>query len=84
MIKTCAESSPYYRTVFQQVFGGMPDPAKFTFDDFRKLPILNREDIRKATKQLLVKNVNEVDEATTSGSSGEPLKFYLDRDRDKT
>ncbi len=82
IISACAKSSAFYQDVFQRVFtGGAPAPDQFTFDHLCKLPILNKIEVRDAPDMFLVKDRSEIDIASTSGSSGKPLKFYLDRDR---
>ena len=70
---------PYYQRLFQQT--GF-EPAKIrSIDDLQRLPLLTKSDIRadveafKATGHGVLKRYN------TGGSSGEPLVFYMDRDR---
>jgi len=81
MIADCNNSSSYYQELFKRVFSRMPDASTFSIDDLKSLPVLSREVVQSNAEKLLVTSVDNVDIATTSGSSGEPLKFYLDRDR---
>lgn len=76
-----AQKAPYYQAIFKKTFGGIPDIDHFTFEDLTKLPVLTKEEIRKDPEAFLTKPMKEVDTASTSGSSGRPLTFYLDKDR---
>jgi phenylacetate-CoA ligase len=49
-----------------------------------RLPILTKERLRDCTEDLLTRAPADLDLVTTSGSSGRPLRFYLDRDRSVT
>ena len=73
--------APYYQQLFTQTYGGMPDVDHFTFDDLAKLPVLTKTELREDPERFLTKPLSEVDTASTSGSSGRPLTFYLDRNR---
>lgn len=76
-----AANAPYYQKQFQTIFGGTPDIDSFTFEDLAKLPILTKEELRKDPESFLAKPLDTVDVASTSGSSGRPLTFYLDKNR---
>ena len=45
------------------------------------LPVLHKEDFREAPETFLTMSESAVDKVTTSGSSGEPAVFYLDKQR---
>ncbi|WP_208096683.1 hypothetical protein [Paenarthrobacter sp. MSM-2-10-13] len=53
------------------------DPAKV----LASLPILYKDDFRGRPEEFLATGLDKVDKVTTSGSSGEPAVFYLDRRR---
>jgi phenylacetate-CoA ligase len=75
------EKSSYYRKVFENV-GFEPGDLK-TLEDFRRLPIIDRNTIREYLPQLCTASINDsrVDYATTGGTGGSPLAFYLTRNR---
>ncbi len=77
MIESCLSVNSYYSETFRMTLAD----RGFGIEDLKKLPILDKEDVRRATEQFLVRPRSELDEVSTSGSSGRPLKFYLDRDR---
>ena len=71
---------PYYTELFDKISF---DPLKFTeFNQIEKIPFLTREIITEQFDKLIstnrVKNGYYI--GTTGGSSGIPLKFYLDYD----
>jgi phenylacetate-CoA ligase len=76
LLAACAERSPHYRRVFADL--GISRPRA---GDLGKLPILTRDEIRGHEDDLLVAPREALDVVTTSGSSGQPLTLYLDRDR---
>lgn len=76
LLGACAERSPHYRRVFAEA--GLTRPRA---DDLKRLPILTKEQIRGHEQDLLVRPREQLDRVTTSGSSGQPLTLYLDRNR---
>lgn len=75
-------NSAFWRERFNTAFGGSPPSAdEFDFDDVARLPVLQRDDIIANKESLLTAPVRQLDLASTSGSSGRPLVFYLDPDR---
>jgi len=81
IVRLCIERSDFYRARFQDAFGRLPDPVSFTLEDLQRLPVLTKDEIRQTPERLLVVNLSRVDLVSTSGSSGTPLRFYLDKDR---
>lgn len=70
---------PYYRDVFT---AAKIHPADIKeIGDLRRLPILTKDTIRHNFTDLVSLNYNEFKPslAHTSGSTGEPLEFYLDQ-----
>ncbi|MDG1286987.1 MAG: hypothetical protein P8P30_05405 [Rickettsiales bacterium] len=76
-----AAKTPYYQAQFTKVYGGLPDIDSFTFEDLARMPILTKTEIRKDPEAFLAKPKDMTDVASTSGSSGRPLTFYLDKNR---
>ncbi len=72
-----AAQTDYYKPLLKD----LPAAEDFTFADLAKLPILTKEELRENSKAFLAKPMENVDVASTSGSSGRPLTFYLDKNR---
>ncbi|MEW6221377.1 MAG: hypothetical protein AB1634_17840 [Thermodesulfobacteriota bacterium] len=47
----------------------------------RALPVLSKEMVRRSPEAFLARPASTLDLVSTSGSSGQPFHFYLDRDR---
>ncbi|WP_456469181.1 phenylacetate--CoA ligase family protein [Archaeoglobus sp.] len=79
LIQHAYRNVPYYHRIFKKL-ELRPDDIQ-NKDDLSKLPILTKEDIRKNLDQLRAVNVpkSRVIEAHSSGSTGEPLKYYIDK-----
>jgi len=70
---------PYYKTCFNQIDlnpNDIRDP-----DDFKKVPLLTRETLREHFNDLISEEVKKSDlrVSTTGGSTGEPVKVYLEK-----
>ena len=74
------DNVPYYRKWFDEA-GLRPNDIK-SIDDLVKLPILTKEDVRANFKELIAVNFPraKILPYSTSGSTGEPLKFYITRE----
>jgi len=70
---------PYYHNLFKKT---NLKPSTVAFSDLQKFPILTKEDIRKNLEDLKAKNYTEhqMIPSATGGSTGEPMKFYIDRE----
>ena len=79
LIQHAYRNVPYYHRIFKKL-ELRPDDIQ-NKEDLSKLPILTKEDIRKNLDQLRAVNVpkSRVIEAHSSGSTGEPLKYYIDK-----
>ncbi len=72
------QNVPHYRSIFNDIYGS---PCHFvTFEEFQKIPLLDKETIRTNFKQFLATNIstNRMKKSSTSGSTGESLFFNLD------
>ena len=80
LVKHAYENVPYYHRLFRRI-GLKPEDIK-TKEDLTKLPILTKDTIRKNLSQLLAKNIPKFKlmEMHSSGSTGEPLKYYIDKE----
>ena len=72
------KSVPYYAELLSEI--DTDQKSGFDYEDFRKLPVLTKDIIRKQVEQLVSRQVdgNRLDPNSTSGSTGEPLSFYTD------
>ncbi len=70
---------PYYRDLFQSI-GATPQDIR-DFQGFRRIPFLTKEIIRQNSDRLMAQNMAPHDfiPNSTGGSTGEPLRFYQDR-----
>ena len=78
LIKHSYENVPYYQRIFHE--RGLTDKDIQTVADLPKLPILTKYDIRRNFSELIAKDSNKRKPllSATGGSTGEPLKFYID------
>jgi len=66
---------PYYRNTFKQI-GLSPQDIR-TWEDFNKLPILTKAEVREYNQQFLSeKQRTPLRKFKTSGSTGKPLKVF--------
>ena len=73
--------SPFWREWFDLAYGGCPDLAHFDFETLAELPVVTKDTLRQAGSAALAQAAATLDHASTSGSSGQPLLFWLDKDR---
>jgi phenylacetate-CoA ligase len=79
IIKHAYENVPYYKRVFDE--RNLKPTDIVSKEDLKLLPLLTKEDIRNNFKDLIDKNFLKYSPNlnSTSGSTGEPLKYYIDR-----
>ena len=77
VVRRAAAEIPYYHELFNRV--GFDPSSDFTFADFAKLPVLEREDIRRAGKDLISQQVPSelLVKDATGGSTGTPTEVWL-------
>lgn len=85
LLRMAEEHCPFYRRRFQQVGFDVHDP-RITVDDLRRLPTLSRDEIHESLDELTWSSPQPAPYGPpvlhhTGGSSGEPLKFHIDRAR---
>lgn len=80
LIKHAYENVPYYHQLFRKLNLKAEDVR--TREDLQKLPFLTKEIIRRNLTRFLAKNIPESQlmETHSSGSTGEPLKYYIDKE----
>ncbi|MBI5248231.1 MAG: phenylacetate--CoA ligase family protein [Desulfomonile tiedjei] len=79
IISQCYNHVPYYRQVFDE--HGLTPRDIQGIGDLSKIPPLTKDTVRQRAKDLVATNVSfvELEAAHTSGSSGTPLHFYMDK-----
>lgn len=71
---------PFYRARFEAA--GFDPESMETLEDFKKLPLLSKSEIRGQLEEMVWKECpGGLYRYNTGGSSGEPLVFYFDRRR---
>jgi phenylacetate-coenzyme A ligase PaaK-like adenylate-forming protein len=73
--------SPSYRTRIESALGTRIDFRALDFDALTALPVFTKDALRGAGEAALAVPPESLDRASTSGSSGQPLLFWLDKDR---
>lgn len=76
-VRRAANETLYYRGLFQRI--GFDPQSDFSFDDYARLPVLERDDIRRAGKELISTAVSaeQLQKDATGGSTGEPTEIWL-------
>lgn len=76
LIRIAASSTPYYQDLFKGI-GLQPGDVK-SWEDFRRIPILRREDVVQNKERLASTTVarSGLLPHATGGSSGVPVRFY--------
>ncbi len=76
-VRRAYEETEYYRGLFDQ--NGFDPYADFSFDDYSRLPVLTREQIKQAGSQLLSSSVasDQLRKDSTGGSTGVPTEIWL-------
>src|SRR5436190_19878705 len=77
VVRKAAAETSFYKTRFQSA--GFDANSDFTFDDFARLSVLTREDVRDGGTGLLSSTLPERFrlEDSTGGSTGAPTRIWL-------
>ncbi|OWW22234.1 phenylacetate--CoA ligase family protein [Noviherbaspirillum denitrificans] len=70
---------PYYRELFARI--GFRAEDVRSLDDLARLPLLDKAAIRANTDGLRADNARDLARFNTGGSSGQPLIFYIGKER---
>lgn len=70
---------PYYRELFSDI-GNCAESIR-SMEDLARLPLLEKQQIRANTEALKSEKANDLSRFNTGGSSGEPLIFYIGKER---
>lgn len=81
LLAQCYEHVPYYRRVFEE--RGLKPSHIQSAGDLKQLPYLCKWQIRTEPQAFLAGNrtAHRLQQQVTTGTTGEPLQFYLDREQ---
>ncbi len=79
LLRNANDSVPYYRDLFRR--SGFDPRAMTALADLERLPLLTKADIRANTESLKATTATGLTRSNTGGSSGEPLVFFLGKER---
>lgn len=79
LIRHAYENVPYYHRIFRER-GIQPEDIR-TKADLEKIPLLTKDTIRNHLDELMAVNIPDSQRITahSSGSTGEPMKYYIDK-----
>jgi phenylacetate-CoA ligase len=79
MLAWAYQQTDYYRELFDRI--GFDPGASWSFDDFRRIPLLTRDDIREHGERMVAGSIprNEIFPVYTSGTTSSPLRLYGQR-----
>ena len=77
VVREAAATTPFYAEWFRAA--GFDPAAEFDFDDFARLPVLDRDDVRGAGQSIVSRRIpkNLLRRDSTGGSSGVPTEIWL-------
>ena len=79
LLRHANEYVPYYRDLFQRI--GFDPNAMTSLSELERLPFLTKVEIRAHTEALKSTVAKGLARSNTGGSSGEPLVFFLGKER---
>ncbi len=76
-LRYAERETAYYQRLFKEA--GFDPQADFSFEDFAKLPTLEREHLNECAEDLINRNIprNELLKDATGGSTGKPTEIWL-------
>ncbi len=77
LLEDAAQNVPYYQSLFDKL-GATPDDFR-QLSDLARLPVLEKQQVRETPDQFLHRysDKSQLIEDHTSGSTGQPLRFFL-------
>jgi phenylacetate-CoA ligase len=82
LVRAAFQSSHYYRALFRELFGDGFQPEHVVKDDaWSRIPVLTSSVVMQHRERMCTVDPARLDPGSTGGTSGEPVKFYLDRNR---
>jgi phenylacetate-CoA ligase len=81
LITWAYEKSPFYKTLFDK--NGLTPSSFRSLEDLKKFPIITKQDLIDHNDEILIKDgFNKLIFSETSGSSGQVLTFYRNKEWD--
>jgi phenylacetate-CoA ligase len=82
LVRAAYRSSSYYRDLFRALFGNDFNPEQVLQQDaWSRIPVLTPSVVMQHREEMCAVDPARLDAGSTGGTSGEPVKFYLDRNR---
>lgn len=77
VVRRASSETVYYRELFKRV--GFDASADFSFEDFARLPVLEREDLRSAGRAVISNAISpdRLRKNATGGSTGAPTEIWM-------
>jgi phenylacetate-coenzyme A ligase PaaK-like adenylate-forming protein len=77
VVRRAERETVYYRELLKET--GFDARADFSFEDFSRLPVLEKADIRRAGREILsdALPLAQLERDSTGGSSGKPTEIWL-------
>lgn len=79
LLEHAGQHVPFYRELFAKI--GFDSASVSSTRDIERLPFLTKAEIRAHTEAMKSDQANDLARFNTGGSSGEPLLFYIGRER---
>lgn len=82
IVREAFDKSPHYRAALTRTFGASFDPASILDPEmWSQLPLLTPETVSDHREALATRPTSELDSGSTGGTSGKPVRFFLDKGR---
>lgn len=81
VLEQAAARAPYYARTLGPIIGATPRDALPGSEAWLRIPVLSRQTVIDNLEAMCTVPRRELDLVSTDGSSGEPLTFWLDRNR---
>jgi phenylacetate-CoA ligase len=81
LVSLAMEKSPFYARSLASILGQVPAGDVLGHDAWSNVPILSRQTVVDHKATMCTVPPEQLDPASTDGSSGQPLAFFLDRNR---
>ncbi len=77
LVRRAYHETVYYRELFDRI--GFDPHASFSFEDYARLPVLEREDVQRAGASLVSRAIpaDQLRKDATGGSTGVPTEIWL-------
>jgi phenylacetate-CoA ligase len=77
-----AQRTSYYQALFEELFGADYAPERLLdATNWTRIPVLTGATVLAHARDMCTRPPEELDTGSSGGTSGKPVKFYLDRNR---